>query len=263
MTQGTTYDQFTREAFEEWLNTIAMDWNPKPRTAGVYQLPLSSNVAIEVSSSLTGRDSVVNYAKASMQLRLVSLVTGQVLNKKAQGQSHFKRTKGWRDSLKAGVFRMRDAYRKSESFYEAIAEITDREAYQKELTEKIESVPGWQQNDFLADMFSRLVGGGVLTTKQKDAVLRVVDRPAPSAPAAPQVDEDFIQRLRGLYAAARRAGDQWLMEFAKSVAEQAKAGRRLSEKQIQTLERGFERHRVASDNARLFEEFYSRGPHVR
>ena len=224
---ATTYVQFTRAEFEEWLDSTGHKWRLKPRTVGIYEIPLSNTVAIEVSSSMTGRDDVVEYAGASMGTKLVSLVTGFTLNKVAQGQDHFKRTKGWRTSLKAGVERMVDAYRKSSAFYDALAAIRNRDEYKRENLAKIEKVPGWEQNDFLKSLHERIKDDGILTQKQLDALDRATSRPAPAAPppAPPEVNPQLLGQVRALYAVAKDQGNEWLMGFAKSMGEMIKAGR--------------------------------------
>lgn len=222
---ATTYVQFTRAEFEEWLDSTGHKWRQKPRTAGIYEIPLSDTVAIEVSSSLTGRDDVVEYAGASMGTKLVSLITGFTLNKVAQGQDHFKRTKGWRVSLKAGVERMVDAYRKSSAFYDALAAIRDRDAYKRENIAKIEKVPGWEQNDFLKGLHERLSDNGILTQKQLDAMDRATSRPTPVVQTQPEVNPQLLGQVRALYAVAKDLKNEWLMGFAKSMGEMIKAGR--------------------------------------
>ena len=235
---AVTYVDISREEFEDWLDSLRMPgghrWRLKPGTKGVYIVPLSENVGIEVSSSLTGTGDTVGYANASMQLRLASLITGQTLNKKAQEQSHFKRTKGWRKSLTEGVERMKDAYLKAASFYEAIAEIQDREAYRRDMLAKIEDIPGWQSNTFLSDLHQKVDTGGVLTIKQRDAIQSVADksplRPTRSTP--PTVDE-----LRALYLAARWTKDTSAMEIAQMVGEMLKSRRMPAENQRREIDR--------------------------
>jgi hypothetical protein len=168
---------------------------------------------------MTGRDDVVEYAGASMGTKLVSLVTGFTLNKVAQGQDHFKRTINWRTNLKKGIDRMEDAYRKSSSFYDALAAIRDRAAYKRDNLAKIEKVPGWEQNDFLKSLHDRLSGDGILTQKQLDALDRA------TAPRHVPVNPRLLGQVRALYQVGKERGDARLMDFAKTVGELIKAGR--------------------------------------
>jgi hypothetical protein len=260
---ATTYVQLTREEFEDWLNSLGHRWKLKPSTVGIYMVPLSDTVAVEISSSMTGRDDVMNRAQASMGCRLVSLITGFTLNKKAQEQSHVKRTINWRDNLKKVFQRMVDAYEKSSAFYDALAEIRDRDAYKREWMERIEAVPGWQSNSFLADMHERLADNGIMTVRQRDAVERALGRPqaapAPtssSAPAPSGVDVGLLAQVRALYAVAKQRGNQWVMDFSKSVGEMIKAGRNLSSKQQDMLER------LLDENRREVEHFVDTHPQV-
>lgn len=181
---GATYVQITRAEWEEWLDTLPFKWKLKDGSVGLYHLMLSDNVAIEVRSTVSSREEVMDRAQASIQMRMISLVTGQVLNKKAQEQSRFHRTKNWRNTLAQALQRFKQVYEQSQSFYEAIARIADRDAYREEWIRKIEGVPGWETNRFLQDIHDRLAKRNILTEKQEAAVDRAVAN-APSARQTP------------------------------------------------------------------------------
>lgn len=217
---ATTYVKFTREEFEAWLDDTQLKWEQKRGTAGVYLVILSNDVGVEVSSSLTGRDDVVDRANASMSVKLVSRVTGQTLNKKAQGQDHFKRTINWRENLKKGLDRMVSTYRASSSFYDVIARIPDREKYKLENIAKIERNPNWKTDEFLSSLHARLLQNGVLTEKQQAALDRSYREPEPP----PKVDAELLGKVRALYAVARARNNARVMDFAKTVGEMMKAG---------------------------------------
>jgi len=252
----TTYVQLTREEFEDWLQDLGYRWKLKPGTVGVYLVPLSDTVGIEVSSSMTGRDDVMGKARASMGCRLVSLITGFTLNKKAQEQSHVKRTVNWRDNLARVFQRMVAAYEKASAFYDALAEIKDRDAYKREWVARIEAFPGWQANPFLTDMHTRLVDDGIMTIKQREAVVRTVDRPQAVSQSPSGIDVGMLARVRALYAVSKQRGNQWAMDFAKSIGEMLKAGRTLSAKQQAMLER------LLNENRREVERFVDSHPQV-
>lgn len=247
-----TYIQLTRDEFEDWLNTIGFrgKWRLKPGRGGVYQLNLSDTVAIEINSTTGSKDEVMGRGRAAMRLALVSRITGQTLNRKAQGQKHFKRTLNWRETWLKGVERMKAAYMKSKSFYDAIAAIEDRDQYKRDTLALIESVPGWEQNTFLVDQHSKVAGGGILTDNQMAAVQRqvhqgipnpvVVSGPEEAEEPEPAVDDALVQRMRDLWVAARdvsrdRGADarqqrdaSWTMDFVRKWADAVKAGRSLS-----------------------------------
>lgn len=239
-----SYVRLTREEFEDWLRGLGYRWKLKPSTVGVYLVPMSDTVAVEISSSMTGKDDVMGRAQASMGCRLVSLTTGFTLNKKAQEQSHVKRTINWRDNLKKVFQRMVDAYEKSSAFYDALAEIRDRDVYKQDWVERIEAVPGWQSNSFLSDMHARLIDNGIMTLRQQEAVERATGRPQAVAGPAPSsgVDVGLLARVRALYVVAKRRGNSWAMDFAKSTGELVKAGRNLSARQKDMLERLLREH---------------------
>ena len=251
------YVQISRAELEEWLDTLHLHkkWSIKQGTSGIYLLPLSDVAAVKLSSTVGSADDAMGRGQASMQLSLISLVTGQVLNKKAQGQSHFARTTNWRITWKTGIERFREAYHKSQGFYDAIAVIKDREAYKKDILSRIEALPNWQSRDILGDFHARVLQGGVLTPKQLELLDKILASPAPephkpppappSAPQAPVVDEAFIERVRALYVHARDRGDNWLMGFAESIGKQLKAGRPLTPRQEEVLNQNLSRAKVA------------------
>lgn len=120
------YVDITRKDVESWLNLFPYDWRRKPLGlggdfAGVYQILLSDKVAIDVSTTVTRSDSAMGRGEGSMQLRLTSLVTGETINKKAQGKSHFQRTVNWRDTVAEGVVGFIKEYMSKRDFYERIA----------------------------------------------------------------------------------------------------------------------------------------------
>jgi len=125
----TTYVDISRQDIEDWLNTFPRfrgKWWLVEGRAGIYMLPLSNNVAIKFSSTVGTQDRGLSRGGASAQLRLVSLQTGQVLNKKAQGQRGFYRTINWKKNWKKGVDTFVQTYTKSADFYERIALAEDR-----------------------------------------------------------------------------------------------------------------------------------------
>jgi len=243
---AATYVNITREEFDSWASSEVKRWNIKRGTQGVYQLHLSDSVAIEVNSTLGSKGENMGRANASMSMKLVSTVTGQTLNRKAQGQKYFTRTQNWRANLSKGTGRMREAYRKASSFYEAVARIEDRDKYKAEVLAEIESVYGWSNIPVLKGFHAKVNNGGILTNPQRDDLARAtsnVGTEAPdSAPAALQgpeltpEQEAFLGRLRALYQAARKDGDDWTMTFARDIGEKLKrGGYSLSSKQRELL----------------------------
>jgi hypothetical protein len=330
---AATYVQISREDLEQWLDTLGMKmpWKRQPNRAGIYLLPLSPVVAIKLSSTIGSKDDAMGVGKASMQLSLVSTVTGQTLNKKAQGQGHFKRTTNWRATWKDGIERMEAAYVKAKGFYDALAVIEDRDQYKADIIQQIEAVPGWDRNSMLSDFHANVSRGGILTEKQKGALdtfankapkakeplpkgravwaleggpsgeevlifevvgnnkvvleYKVIDDPRkdiseisfaeaakvwndadkhsfwypsfgnpesdPPFLKAPGGDQALIERVRNLYREAHKTGDQWLMDFATNIGQALKSGRTLSPKQMEVLEKNLQRRRLASKSKLL------------
>lgn len=264
---AATYVNITREEFEAWLSTQGKRWNLKQGYSGIYRLHLSDSVAIEINSTLGREDENVGRAGASMKMKLVSTLTGRTLNKKAQGQKYFTRTQNWRKNLAQGVDRMKNAYRRAAPFYEAIAEIADRERYKQEILSDIESIPGWEDNRMLSEFHAKVSSGGILTRSQRDSIEQAATarlenvsqgrgrdpkdmpagrpRPEPVTPTLTSDQEAFLERLRRLYQAAKADGDDWTMNFARDIGERLKGGRyKLSPKQREILVKKINRYRV-------------------
>jgi len=247
-----SFVEITREDLEAWLNTLPLKgkWKLKTGRVSIYLLPISKSVGISLSSTIGSKDTGMGRGKASMNLALVSLITGKVLNKKAMGQSYFKRTTNWKKTWKIGFDRMVAAYKKSQGFYDALAEIDDRDKYREDILDRIVAFEGWESDNTLSDFYSRVQRGGVLTMKQLALLESTLKHDAKSSPAKPVIDQKMVERLRLLWTVAKKKGDPWLMDFAQSIGERLKKGLELSSKQEAALERNLRQHRVGADELR-------------
>ena len=253
-----TYVPITKDDLEGWLDTIGYrgKWNVHPGTAGVYIIHLSDQVGIKLGSTIGSREDAMGRGLASMQLALVSRVTGRVLNKKAQGQSHFKRTLGWKTNWQGGLEVMRKTYLGAQDFYDTIAVIADQEKYKRDLIERIEKIPNWSNLNQVVRLHSKVSTGGVLLPRDRD-ILADAERAAEDAakkPAAPppgpvKTTGPKIDAVRNLFRAVRDANDVWTMEFAKSIGTSLNAGRSLSAPQIKILKEKLDRYGIKSDTA--------------
>jgi hypothetical protein len=283
LTAAGTYVQITRQEFEDWLDSLGFrgKWRLKPGRGGMYQLFLSHQVMIEINSTTGSQAQVMQRGRASMSLKLVSRITGRVLNKKAMGQRHFARTTNWRKNWAKGVERMKAAYEGSKGWYDQIAEIEDRDKYKAEMMERIEAIPDWDGDAFLTSLHERLGTGGVLSSKQKAALERTegrqhpreparepappsrpprerpepptrsrVQEPEPEPPAEPAWELPDIETVRELYRRARAANDTWTLGFAESVGKRIKGGRPLTERQQKMLDEKLEDYRLGPNSRR-------------
>lgn len=221
-----TYVQLTRQEFEDWLDDQGFrgKWKTHDQYGGVYALPLSDAVAISINSTTGSGTSVRDKGRASMKMRLVSRITNKVLlgPVKLSGKSHFKRTLNWRSTWGKGLERAKQTYNSSRSFYDAIAEIENRDQYKADMLAKIESQPNWEDNDFLKSLRERLMKGGVLTVKQKAALERT-----PQSSARPQYTQediaDLVLDLRALWVVLDDEEQKgWVAEVAKRVKSTGK-----------------------------------------
>jgi hypothetical protein len=250
-TAASTYVQISREDLESWLSSLRLHekWHLVPGKAGIYLLPLSDKVAVKLSSTIGSKDDAMGRGEASMQLALVSRITGQVLNKKAQGQSHFARTINWKTNWARGVELMRDAYMKAQGFYDAIASIKDREKYKTDIIERIEDYPNWRNHNILADFYERVVKGGVLTTAQAELLDKITTqkpKETPKEDVPPARDEALYQRSRKLFQEAAKDHDTWLEGFLRSVGPKLRDGETLSPRQLEVLEQNMKRYKLAA-----------------
>ena len=276
-TAAATYVQISRDELEGWLDAIGYrgKWKRDPRFAGVYLIALADNVAVKLSSTIGSSDDAMGRGKASMQLSLVSTATGRVVNKKAQGQDHFKRTTGWKKTWEAGIDTMRKAYLSSSDFYDAIALIEDRDKYQADLLAIIEAVPGWGSDAELVGYHRKLDRGGVLMLRELKYVRDAKDRPAQPEPVRPEPvrpepveqrpsrgvpdnQEERLAALRELWKRANQRGDMWTMDFTKSIAQGFVAkGRKLSGPQLRIVVDKLNQYRVQGSNGSPASELFS------
>ena len=275
MKAAITYVKITREEFEAWLNTtqFAGKFFVKRGTVGVYVCPLTENCAIEISSTVGSEDAVMNKGDASIQMRLVSLKTNRVLNKKAQGQSHFKRTVNWRTTLKSALENFVSVYHKSATFYETIASITDREKYEKDIIDKVKSFPNWEQDSYLSRIHKKISEEhGIMTLPEIEALNKYRGKhehnnlppkenepvkpvpPVAVRPNAPALDEQFLNKMRELYKHALKNNDKWLVDFITSVGKQYKERGTISDKQREVVDKGFKRYMIANEILKVADE---------
>lgn len=282
-TAASTYVQISREELEDWLDDIGFrgKWARDARFAGVYLLFLSDSVAVKLGSTIGSKDDAMGRGQASMQLALVSRVTGKVLNKKAQGQSHFARTKGWMRNWAAGVATMKSTYQTAADFYDVIATIDDRDKYREELLKKIETIPGWATNNFFINLHRKVDRGGVVMpneTREIDRALAVPARPDPQKtppvssrepPPPGDKNEDEAKMIqadmrdnavRALWEEVNdfqprdeqgQKNKEWVLQFAQSVGAQIRAGRTLSPAQVNSLRRNLDQWGIKLPSGKL------------
>ena len=218
-----TFVQISREQFEDWLKSTGFKWKRDTTKAGIYTVELSPNVGILISSSIGSRDDAMGRGRASVQMRLVSLVTGQTLNKKAQGKSHFKRTKGWKETWKKGLDEFKSAYMKAKDFYDKIATIKDRDQYKDKWLGVIEKINGWESNEFLKKQHDALTAGKIVSDKVEAALLRSKPAAAPASGRG-KADEALVNLARQAWVAAKRAGQQRDLDFLTSLGKRFAQG---------------------------------------
>jgi len=232
---AVTYVDISREELEEWLDSLGKKWTRDRSTAGIYLIHLSDNVAVKLSSTQTSSSSSVGYADASMKLSLVSLKTGQLLNKKDADRTHFKRTLNWKKTWKEGVAHWESVYDSAKGFYERIAVVEDRSEYKKTWMAKIESVPNWESQTFLSQLHEKLSKNSILSEAQEEAIVKFVKnlRTAPvqveERPSVQsQYKEEWLSKIESV--------PNWQsQDFLSQIHEKVKKGLVLSQRQEEAI----------------------------
>ena len=237
-----SYVRISREDLEDWLNSLPHRWSRKQGRAGIYYVHFSENVGCAVSTTIGRDDAAVGKGRGSMSLSLISLVTGRTLNRKAKDRKYFQRTTNWRKTWADGIKHWLSVYQANAGFYDKIAPIEDRDAYLRDMKQRIESIPSWDSDRMLSSFHEQIQRGSLLSDKQ----VAIIERAEKNPPVEEDVEDPLVEKLRGLYAQARRSGDNWTMDFAQSIATQLKRGRSLSPKQQQIVDDKLRQYRLAS-----------------
>ncbi len=125
------YTRMTRTEIENWLDDTGFWWKRDDRTAGIYLVRLSDEVAIKLSTTLSGRDDAMGKGRASTSMMLVSLINGRCLNAKARDRKHFKRTTNWRKTWLAGLRHWAGVFDRCPHFYNRIAHEAPTRGYRR------------------------------------------------------------------------------------------------------------------------------------
>jgi hypothetical protein len=180
----------------------------------VYLIHVSQFVSVKVSSTLTSRDSAKGKGQASTKLSLVSrLFPRIVLNKKGNKQKSFYRTTNWRTTWKSGVdYLVSNSYAGKADFYDNIARIEDRSAYQADKIKAIESLNGWSSKPYLVKYHQSLTSGFILWPNQEKVIEDILAKQSNRPQTNTQTNTQWgvgsipmydVDRLRSLYVAMR------------------------------------------------------------
>ncbi len=229
LAMAATFVDISREEMEDFLGKEARRLNSsiirKSGTAGVYAIPLSENVGVYVSSSVGSGNRAMDVGKGAIHIQLVELKNWGVLNKKAGGQSHVKRTTNWQKNAAKVIDNFVSEYQKAKNFYEGL---TGNVLVDTDLLVKIETIPGWKNNTFLTSLHDQVEAGRPLSQKQLEALDRWK---APRQETLRPSKEDLLQRLREIWKRHPSKRD-----LIKSFADQVNQGRTLSPKQMGIIE---------------------------
>lgn len=219
-----SYINITRQELEDWFDslphTLGRAWERVTGREGIYLIHLSDRVAVRLSSTQASTNTSMGRGRASMNLTLVSLVNGHVLNRKARDRKHFKRTTNWRKTWAKGLEYWAKVYNDNPDFYEKIA---DRDAYKAKWLGIIDSLPMGGDDPKVISARDTLEGGGVLWNGQEKYLLSLKGN-ASSQPVNTLSKPLPIEKLRDLYREARRRGDLDALQLLTTLGQASGRG---------------------------------------
>ncbi len=230
------YVNITREELEAWLDSNFDSWSRDRATAGVYFVHLSDKVAVKLSSTQKSSGSNVAKGRASMNLSLVSLIDGSLLNRKARDRKYFQRTKNWKATWKKGIDYWINVYEQKEDFYE---KISDRKGYKAKWIGLIDALPNGGSDAQLVKSRNELEGGGVLWANQEQYILDLTTQ-AQSRSRSMKEEQSRVldvEKLRDMYRAARSKGNREAMDTLKRLGLASNRGEKPSQQDLMDYKR--------------------------
>ena len=230
------YVNISREELENWLDSKFGSWSRDRSTAGIYFIHLSDRVAVKLSSTQKGSGSNVAKGRASMNLSLVSLVDGSLLNRKARDRKYFQRTKNWKTTWKKGIDYWINVYEQKEDFYEKIA---DRKGYKAKWLGLIDALPNGGSDAQLVKSRNELEGGGVLWPNQEQYILDLTAQAQSRSRSMRQEQSTVldVEKLRDMYRKARSQGDRDAMDTIKRLGIASNRGKKPSQQDLKDYKR--------------------------
>jgi hypothetical protein len=165
-----------------------------------------------------------------MNLSLISLVDGTLLNRKARDRKYFQRTKNWKVTWKKGVDHWISIYEDKDEFYEKIA---DRKGYKTKWIGMINSLPSGGSDREIIKSRETLEGGSVLWANQERYILEAIKASRTRSTPTPSNTLD-VAKLRDLYRKARSEGNRDDMKTIKDLGLKARDGITPSSQEQQT-----------------------------
>lgn len=250
MPAGDRFVPIHREDIESWLNEFAnrspyKGWVRVGSTAGIYIVKLSEHVGVRISTTLTRGDEVRGVGKGSTKMYLVQVSTNRLLNRKDRG-GILQRTRGWKRNWLKKIEHWRDIYLAQQDFYEGIAEIEDVPAFVAEWKAKVESVPNWSDNRWLAKAHATLSRGRVISQRVRESIER--DLSAATHPTGARLTPDqqkFIGRMRAMKELAEQVNDDWTVNFLISLITRAFRGQPFTSRQREILRNKMRQYRAS------------------
>lgn len=261
-----TYVKITRQEFEDWLYALCPVFERDEETEGLYRCPVSPYVAVKISTTLGRNDAVIRKNQGRCRMSMVRRDNGKELRKPQTSSNpsydRCNRTVGWRDNWADALRGLFASFKGDRDHYNKLGRQTQAE-YAAEWRERIEGVKDWQDVGILKDLHE-LVGRGIwMTGKQEAAVWKFLrprrggvskkktsKRASASRRTSGTVDKELLDALVALQEAARKAKDDWTVDFATgNLLSRAQAGRSPSTRQAEILREKFTFYKIAVPSA--------------
>jgi len=240
------YVTITRQELEDWLFELCPIFERAEDTAGIYLVPVSSCVSVQVSTTLSSADRNTSRGHGRCRMQFVTRYGRRPLRHARHDRRNLNRTQGWPENWRDSLKTMLDLFKQHREKYTELA-LRPQPEYAEEWIDRIEGVGGWKRFDILVDLRRNLQDGAWLTPAQERAVWEFVRPAASKGPRRSKAKARSRAKLTGeqrrllvaverLEVVGQEADDDWLLEFCESLIRRLKGGRALTTRQRETLD---------------------------
>lgn len=197
---------------------------------------ISKNVAIKAE---------INQSSHKMTLCLWSVTLDRVLNSKEKAQPSFQIKS---EELEKNIKYWLELFKSQEHYYETQLHMSAEELikYKVTLSMKIQSIPNWQEKDFLKSNLDKVNKGFVLSPKTIIAIDKFMQNKKQNTELTPE-QKTFYDRIVSLSQASKENNDEWTISFSQSLIDAIQkygVNTRLTDRQKQILLDKFNKYHI-------------------